>query len=95
MVTFKAWLRFAAVVLCMAILIIAVVILSPFSSLYLIRYPIRRVWSRCLIASTGAKLCLHGQDISKIDLSNIHSGVYIVQITDEENKIYQKRLIKN
>lgn len=70
MVTFKACLRFAAVLLCMAVLIILVIILSPFSSFYLIRYPIRKVWSRCLIASTGAKLCLHGQDVGKIDLKN-------------------------
>lgn len=67
--TILAGVRFVAVLLSMAFIILAVFILYNFS-LKTIRQPIRKIWTRSLIASTGAKIRLHGQDISKIDLSN-------------------------
>lgn len=69
MQTFIAYLRFIVVVVCMAILVIAVLILSRIS-LTLIRYPIRRMWSRCLIAATGATLHINGEDLEQMDLKN-------------------------
>lgn len=33
-------------------------------------------------------------DDNSININNLNSGVYFVQITDDENKVYQKRLIK-
>jgi hypothetical protein len=31
----------------------------------------------------------------QININNLNSGVYFVQITDDENEVYQKKLIKN
>ena len=64
-----AWLRVVAVILSMAFLVVAVFILYHIS-LKLIRYPIRKIWTRCLLLSTGAKINLHGVDLSSIDLRN-------------------------
>ena len=64
-----AWIRFVGVILSMAFLVIAVFILYNIS-LHLIRYPIRKLWTRCLLFSTGAKIRLHGVDLSNIDLKN-------------------------
>ncbi len=64
-----AWLRFVAVVLSMAFLVIAVFILYHIS-LKLIRYPIRKVWTKLLILATGAKINLHGLDLASQDLRN-------------------------
>ncbi len=64
-----AWLRFVAVILSMAFLVVAVFILY-YISLQLIRYPIRKIWTRCLLLSTGAKIHLHGVDLSSIELRN-------------------------
>ncbi len=64
-----AWLRFVAVILSMSFLVVAVFILYHIS-LKLIRYPIRKIWTRCLLLSTGGKINLHGVDLSSIDLRN-------------------------
>jgi len=64
-----AWLRFVAVILSMSFLVVAVFMLYHIS-LKLIRYPIRKIWTRCLLLSTGGKINLHGVDLSSIDLRN-------------------------
>ena len=64
-----AWFRFVGVILSMAFLVVAVFILYNIS-LHLIRYPIRKIWTRCLLFSTGAKIQLYGIDLSSIDLRN-------------------------
>ena len=53
----------------MAFLVIAVFILYHIS-LKLIRYPIRKVWTKLLILATGAKINLHGLDLASQDLRN-------------------------
>ncbi|MBP9742604.1 MAG: 1-acyl-sn-glycerol-3-phosphate acyltransferase [Burkholderiales bacterium] len=67
--TLIAWLRFSLVILSMAMLIIATIILY-YISLTLIRYPLRKIWSRCLIASTGATLSISGLNLNRVDLKN-------------------------
>ncbi len=67
--TLITWVRFILVILSMAFLIFNVLVFAPFS-LYIVRYPIRRIWSRCLIFSTGAKLYLHGVELNQLDLKN-------------------------
>jgi 1-acyl-sn-glycerol-3-phosphate acyltransferase len=64
-----AWLRFVAVILSMAFLVLAVLIFYNLS-LEFIRHPIRKIWTRCLLASAGAQIRLHGLNLSKIDLKN-------------------------
>lgn len=67
--TLIAGCRFLLVLLCMAILIIIVMLFYNIS-LKVIRYPVRKIWSRCLIACTGAKVRLHGTNLTKVDLKN-------------------------
>lgn len=64
-----AWLRFILVILSMAMLIIAVS-LFYFISLNFIRNYMRRLWSRCLLASVGARINIVGCNLKDIDLKN-------------------------
>ncbi len=64
-----AWLRFVLVICSMAILVLAVLFIFPFSN-YATRQIVRKIWSRCLIASTGAKLQIHGKWYTKKELAN-------------------------
>jgi 1-acyl-sn-glycerol-3-phosphate acyltransferase len=64
-----AWLRFSAVIASMAIMVLAVLIIYPFSKSF-VRQQVRMIWTRCLIASTGAKLYFHGYPLSNPDMKN-------------------------
>ena len=63
------WLRFSLVVLSMTIMIVAVVIVFPFSP-QLVRNQIRKMWSSCLIAASGAQLHVYGYKLTPQELSN-------------------------
>jgi 1-acyl-sn-glycerol-3-phosphate acyltransferase len=64
-----AKIRFSAVILSMSIIVLAVLIIYPFSKT-LVRQTVRKLWTRCLIASTGAKLIYQGHKLNPIDLAN-------------------------
>lgn len=64
-----AWLRFILIIGCMAILVLAVLLIFPFSNYAVTQY-VRILWTRCLIASTGAKLNIYGYKLNKAELAN-------------------------
>ena len=66
---FISWIRFVAVILSMTFLVIAILILYRLS-LKTIQSPIRKIWTRCLLASTGARIKLHGLDLKTLNLQN-------------------------
>ena len=67
--TFIAYLRFGAVIASMAIMVLAVILIQPFS-LYFVQWQVRKLWTRCLIGATGAKLHIHGYPLNAHDLAN-------------------------
>lgn len=67
--TLIAYLRFIAVIASMAIMVLAVIIIQPFS-LHFVQWQVRKLWTRCLIGSTGAKLRLSGYPLKPAELAN-------------------------
>ena len=67
--TLIASFRFCAVIASMAIMVLAVILIQPFS-LKFVQWQVRKIWTRCLIASTGAKLNIHGYKLSPKELQN-------------------------
>lgn len=64
-----AWFRFVLVILSMVIIVLGAYLIAPFS-IKTFRYPIRKIWAVCIVAATGAKFNLRGEDLSKMDLKN-------------------------
>lgn len=64
-----AYLRFIAVIASMAIMVLAVILIQPLS-LHFVQWNVRKLWTRCLIASTGAKLCIYGYPLRSAELTN-------------------------
>lgn len=67
--TLIAGFRFCSVIASMAIMVLAVILIQPFS-LKFVQWQVRKIWTRCLIASTGAKLNIHGYQLSPKELQN-------------------------
>ncbi len=64
-----AYLRFVAVIASMAIMVLAVILIQPFS-LHFVQWQVRKLWTRCLIRSTGARLQIHGYPLTSVELAN-------------------------
>lgn len=62
-------IRFVAVIASMAFMVLAIILIAPFS-LKIIRKYVRMAWSRMLIASTGAKLQIKGYPLNNEELKN-------------------------
>ena len=64
-----AWFRFILVIISIGLLFISVLIFFPFSKNF-IQQQIRKIWTRALLAATGAKLEMEGYKLANIDLKN-------------------------
>lgn len=64
-----AYIRFSAVTLSMLVIVLAVLLIYPFSKSF-VRQQVRVIWTRCLIASIGAKLKIKGYKPNSDELRN-------------------------
>lgn len=62
-------IRFIAVIISMAFMVLAIFVIAPFSLKFIRKY-VRILWTRMLIASTGAKLSIKGYKLTDAELRN-------------------------
>lgn len=62
-------IRFVAVIASMTFMVLAIILIAPFSLKFIRKY-VRMLWSRMLIASTGAKLRIQGYPLTIDELKN-------------------------